>query len=126
MKKFMICTAFLIIGLSAYCHDKSEKKFTFSILTGLAVPMEDVGDYSIFIEIGAQGEYRISEHFSVYIPLQYQQPISFDDLGDLGTLGILAGPRYYFGNNFFAGLGGGYAFYIDSGLGTEPSSISHI
>ena len=116
MKQLIISIAFMCAMLFGQSQDESEKKFTFSILTGLGVPLRDLDDYPPYIEIGVQGEYRISEHFSVYMPLRYQQPIS-SGLGDLGTLGLLAGFRYYFGGNFFAGLGGGYAYYIDSGFG---------
>jgi hypothetical protein len=117
MKQYIFSTILICAMLSGVSQDESDKKFGFSIRTGLGVPLKEISGTDFFIELGAQGEYRISEHFSVYMPLRLLQPMMFGDLPDAGTLGLLAGPRYYVGNDFFAGIGGGYAFYLDAGLG---------
>lgn len=113
MKKFTVFAASIFIALSAFCQDDAEKEFTFSIRTGLGVPLND--DYGLLVEIGAQGEYRISERFSIYIPLQYQPEVGLDGIA-FGYLGLLAGPRYYASQKFFVGIGGGYALYLYEGF----------
>ena len=110
MKKFKVLAAFLLITMTACCQDDSEKDFTFSIRTGVAFWLDGV-----YLELGIQGEYRISDHFSVYIPVQYHPELSSGIRP--GTLGVLAGPRYYANDRFFAGIGAGYAYYIEYSQG---------
>jgi hypothetical protein len=104
--------------LSGQSQDESEKKFTFSIRTGVAVSLYDGLSYTL-IEAGVQGEYRFSERFTLYMPLQYHH-VFYLGAGNfnqsVGTLGLMAGPRFYGRKRFFGGIGIGYALYLDESL----------
>jgi hypothetical protein len=121
MKILIIGSLCLLLANDTFSQENPEKKFTFSILTGIGIPLGDQGYF--LVGIGGQGEYRLSERFSLYFPLQYQHIVGYGM--EVGTLGLMAGPRYYVSPNFFAGIGAGYAFYLTKNFGYDGGFIYH-
>jgi hypothetical protein len=122
MKKSILIAAGLFFSSILFAQDKpaqdkpapeNQKGFTGAIGVGLGMYTES--PTLINASIGLMGEGWISKSASIYGKIDYNRIFLAGESGSAGILTAYVGPRVYFSEKIFAGVGAGYAYFTGDG-----------
>jgi len=115
MKKTILVLLLPLAILSAIAQNKTipEKKFKLGLGFGAGVFTSDLSIINASLDL--QGEYKVSQAISLYSSLAYNRLFSFNSSGGAGYASLLAGPRAWFSEKFFIGMGAGIALATGGG-----------
>lgn len=115
MKKTILLLLLPLAILPAIAQNKitPEKKFKLGLGFGAGVFTSDLSIINASLDL--QGEYKASQSFTLYSSLAYNRLFSFNGPGSAGYASLLAGPRAWFSEKFFIGMGAGIALATGGG-----------
>jgi hypothetical protein len=68
-------------------------------------------------DMGIQGEYKPADRFSIYGSVSFNRMLPIAEISEgINYFTFLAGPRVYITKSIFAGVGAGYALFVEDGF----------
>ncbi len=118
MKKVIFTLAIAAIAFTANAQKESDKTLKFGIGVTAGLPIGDLGDAASFAIGGdIQGEYAVAETVGITLSAGYLNISYKNGGGSAGTVPVLAGAKFGFGEKFYGHAQLGFSFPTKGGGG---------
>lgn len=120
--KIFMLLVLVVLSASVNAQTKDSKPFKMSVGAELGLPVGDVStSYSLAYGVDLQGEYAASSSVGITISAGYIDWAAKSGYGggNIGSIPVLVGAKYYFADKFFGSVQAGVSIFTDRNVGNR-------